>query len=396
MRKITKTAEQMQAQFGKGKKKMDGLPKDVITALEMNRPDDRFEVQHCIEKNMSQKSGKSDYQGKSYKSLYYPVSANEDIVLRESGYDSCPFIATRWEVNGVNTYGDSPAMDALGDIKMLQRMEEKGLMALDKQVNPTMNGSIALKEEGATMVAGGVNWVDPVQGQQAFTPAYMVNTNLSHLDNRVQQCITRIRSYFFNDLFLSVLGTDKDMTAFEVAKRHEEKLMMLGPIIERQQSETQDKVLDRLFTIMKNIPGMLPPAPKELAGVPLKIEYTGLLAQAQQMVATAPIQQLVGFSVQVAQAKMACDQAGIKKVDWDENIDQFAAAIGTPPACTRSDDEVAQIQEADKQQARAKMMTDNAEPLSKAVKNASETKVKGGDTTALDALLGAVGTPPKQ
>lgn len=396
IRQFSQTAEQMQEQFGKGKSRMDNLPKDVITALENNRPDDRFEVQHCIEKNMQRMMSKADYQGKEFKSLYYPFSANEDIILRESGYNSCPFIATRWEVSGINTYGDSPAMDALGDIKMLQRMEEKGLMAVDKQVTPTMNGSVALKEEGATMVAGGVNWVDPMQGSTGFTPAYQVNTNLSHLDLRVQQCITRIRSFFFNDLFLSVLGTEKDMTAFEVAKRHEEKLMMLGPIIERQQSETQDKVLDRLFTIMQNMPGMLPPVPEELAGMPLKIEYTGLLAQAQQMVATAPINQLVMFTGQVAQAKMAADQAGIKKVDWDESIDQFATAVGAPPAMTRSDDEVERINQVDQQNAQAKMMAENAEPLSNALKNTSETNIKGGDTTALDALLGAVGSPPAQ
>jgi hypothetical protein len=397
-RQFSMTAEQMQERFGKGSMKMDNLPKEVVNSLEQNRPDDRFEVQHCIEPNRNKKAGKSDYQGKEYKSIYYPVSGNEDIILRESGYESNPMIATRWEVNGVNTYGDSPTMDALGDIKQLQRMEEKGLMAVDKQVTPTMNGNIALKEEGATMVAGGVNWVDPAQGQQGFSPAYMVNTNLSHLDIRVQQCITRIRSFYFNDLFLSVLGTDKDMTAFEVAKRHEEKLMMLGPIIERQQSETQDKVLERLFVIMQNIPGMIPPVPKELQGMPLKIEYNGLLAQAQQMVATAPIQQLVGFTAQVAQAKMVADQAGIKKVDWDESIDQYATALGVPPACTKSDDEVQQMLAADKQQAMTMQMMNQAEPLTKAAKNVSETPIRGGDTTALDALLGAagsVGAPPR-
>ncbi len=393
MRQFSMTAQQMQEKFGKGKNNLDNLPRSVVAQLEMNRPDQRYEVQHCMEKNQYIDSSKSDYRGKEYKSIYYPYADEEDMVLRDSGYDSIPFIATRWEVNGINTYGDSPAMDALGDVKMLQKIEEKKLMALDKQVNPVMNGSVALKQQGATMVAGGVNWVDAVQGNQAFTPAYLVNPNLQQMAVEIDRVERRIRGFFFNDLFLSVLQADKDMTAFEVAKRHEEKLMMLGPIIERQQSETQSQIIDRLFNVMTNL-NLLPPIPKELQGKPLKIEYTSLLAQAQQMVATAPIQQLVGFTAQVAQAKGVADQVGIKKIDWDESIDQFASALGVAPKIVRTDDVVAQMNQSDANNQRIKMMAEHAEPLSNAMKNVAETPVRGGSSTALDALLGGAGTPP--
>ncbi len=396
LRQFSMTAGQMQEKFGQGKNQLDNLPRSVITALENNKPDERSEIQHAIERNLGINRSKSDHQGKEFKSIYYPFSDEEDLVLRESGYNSIPFIATRWEVNGVNTYGDSPAMDALGDVKMLQKMEEKKLMALDKQVNPTMNGSVALKQEGATMVAGGVNWVDPVQGQQAFSPAYLVNPNLQQMSVAIQEVVMRIRDAFFNPLFLSVTQADKDMTAFEVAKRHEEKLMMLGPIIERQNSETSDPVIDRLFNVMVGLNmfavGTPLEIPKELHGMPLKIKYTSLLAQAQQMVATAPIEQLVGFVGNAAQAKMAAEQSGIMKVDFDEAIDQYAQALGVPPKTIRSDDVVAQIEAKKQKDAQMQMMAQHAEPISKALKNTSETPV--GDTTALNALLGGAGSPP--
>ena len=51
-----------------------------------------------------------------------------------------------------------------------------------------------------------------------------------------------IKQGFFNDLFLMILS-DKNMTATEVARRHEEKLAILGPVIERQNSEMLDLVL---------------------------------------------------------------------------------------------------------------------------------------------------------
>jgi hypothetical protein len=399
LRQFSMTAGQMRQEFGKGNKKMEGLPDPVVTALEQNQPDQRFEVQHAIECNECVDKSKSDYRGKQYKSVYYPLSSQQDIVLRESGYGSIPFIAPRWEVNGTNTYGDSPSMDALGDVKMLQKMQEKKLMALDKMVNPTMNGHISLKAQGATMVSGGVNWIDPAAGQQGFTPAYLVNPNLAQFSAAVQEVVTQIRSHYYNDMFLSVLGQDKDMTAFEVAKRHEEKLMMLGPIIERQQSESLGPIIDRVFNVMEGL-GMFAKGtqleiPQEMQGMPLKVEYTSLLAQAQQMVVTAPIQQLVGFTAQVAQAKMVADQAGIKKLNWDENIDQYAQALGTPPKCVHSDDEVEQMMAEDAKQKQAMMMAQHAESTSKALKNVAETPMKDGSTTALDALLGAVGGNPK-
>ena len=43
-----------------------------------------------------------------------------------------------------------------------------------------------------------------------------------------------INACFFADLFLMLANqTDTRMTATEVAERHEEKLLMLGPVLER-------------------------------------------------------------------------------------------------------------------------------------------------------------------
>jgi hypothetical protein len=144
------------------------------------------------------------------------------------------------------------------------------------------------------------------------------------------------------------------MTAFEVAKRHEEKLMLLGPVIERQQSESLDMIIDRTFNVMADM-RLLPPIPKELQGSPIKVTYTSLLAQAQKMVATAPIEQLVGFVGQASQAKLAADQAGIQKLDFDEAIDQYSAALGVAPKVVRSDDVVAEIQAGKKKDAHVKV-----------------------------------------
>jgi len=389
LRQFSMSAQQMAEHFGKGEDGMGNLPDAVRSALRNGQIDERFEVQHAIVVNGNKEHGRGDYRGKSYKSIYYPYAGeNEDIILRESGYNSIPFIAPRWEVSGVDTYGSSPAMDALGDVKMLQKIEEKKLKALDKQVDPPMNAPVSLKNQGATTVSGGVNWVDVNQGNQGLTPAYLVNPNLQQIAFEIDRVERRIRGFFFNDLFLSVIQADKDMTAFEVAKRHEEKLMMLGPIIERQQSESMDPIIDRVFNIMAEL-RILPPIPRELqAGLDLKVEYISLLAQAQRMVATAPIEQLIGFVGRVAQASPDV----LDKVDFDEAVDQYSTALGIAPKVIKSDDVVEKIRMVKANNQRAAMLAEKAKPFAGAIKDLGTTP--RGDTTALDALLGGAGTPP--
>ncbi|PWG73491.1 phage head-tail adapter protein, partial [Enterococcus hirae] len=78
------------------------------------------------------------------------------------------------------------------------------------------------------------------------------------------------------------LSDRREMTAREVQERHEEKLLMLGPVIERVQNELLDPMIDRVFSIALR-GNALPPPPEELEGVDLRVEYISILAQAQRM-----------------------------------------------------------------------------------------------------------------
>ena len=217
-------------------------------------------------------------------------------------------------------------MDALGDIKMLQKLEEKKLKALGKMIDPPMVASTDLKGKGATVIEGGVTYVDVTQGQNGFTPAYQIRPDIQNIGLEIMNVEQRIRRFFFNDLFLSILTTGKEMTATEVAERHEEKMIMLGPVIERMQAELHDPILERTFSIMSDI-GMLPPAPPELQGVDLKIEYISLLAQAQKLVGTGAIERVAGFVSTVGQAIPQT----LDKFNADEAVDQYAEMVGVPP-----------------------------------------------------------------
>ena len=373
-RQFAMTARQLVEEFG-----IDNVTEAVKNSLQSSQGEKTYEVVHVIEKNDGLTPGKADQRGMEFSSIYFEVQADTDKFLRQKGYKSKPFVAPRWYVNGVDTYGASPGMDALGDVKMLQKMETKKLKALDKMVDPPMNAPSNMKGKGGTVIAGGVNYVDIAQGQQGFTPAYQINPDFQKISIEIDRVEQRIKRFFFNDLFLAIINTDKQATAYEISKKYEEKMVVLGPILERLQSELLGPVIERVYAIVEEL-GILPIAPQELQGREIKIEFIGLLAQAQKLVGTTGIEQVAGFVANMA----ALSPSAIDKFDADEAIDQYADMVGIPPKLIRSDDVVAQIRDGKaKMQAQAQAQMQQASNIQNA-KTLSETPV--GTDSMLDVL----------
>lgn len=272
-------------------------------------------------------------------------------------------------------------MEALGDIKMLQKIEEKKLKALDKLVDPPMNAPASMKQQGGTVLPGGINYIDVGSGTQTFSPAYQVNPNLQQIGFEIANVEQRIKRFFYNDLFLSIITNERTMTATEVAKRWEEKLMMLGPVIERLHSELLDPVIERVFNI-GNEKGLFPPPPPEIQGMDIKVEYISLLAQAQKMIGTTSIEQVAAFVGRLA----SVDPSVVQKLDLEETVDQYAELVGAPPKIIRTDEEMEAMREAQKAQAQAQAILAASQSVATTSKTLAETEV--GKNSALDALMG--------
>jgi hypothetical protein len=380
-RRYSSTAEQMVQKFG-----LANVSFSVQQAYKDFNKDKSFEIQHCIQPSTLYDPAKADYRSMSFESIYFESAGGDDAKpLRVSGYRGIPFAAPRWSVSGVNTYGDSPAMDAIGDVKMLQKLEEKKLKKIDKHVEPPMNAPLALKAKGGSIISGGVNYYDVNQGGQQFAPAYQVDGNVDAIAREILTVEGRIRKYFFNDLFLTVIAQEggPQKTAYEIAKKYEEKLMMLGPIIEQFQSEFHDVKLDRIYAIADNM-GLIPPAPREIQGMEMKMEYIGLLAQAQKMVGMASVEQTANFVG--ALAPLYPDV--LDKFDADQAVDEYSAMNGTPPKLIVSDADVEKKRQARAQQQQMQQALAAAGPAADAAKKLSDAKVEDNNALGLLAKRG--------
>lgn len=293
--------------------------------------------------------------------------------LRESGFNEFPIMAPRWFITGEDTYGtDCPGMTSLGDNKQLQLEEKQKGRAIAKMIDPPLVGPTSLRASKTSLVPGDVTYVDEREGQKGLRSVHELNINLEHLLLDMGKVEYRIQRAWYEDLFLMLANSPQQgegiqpITAREVAERHEEKLLALGPVLERTNDELLDPLVDRTYAVMLRR-GLIPRAPDALQGVRVKPEYTSIMAAAMRLVQVAALDRFLQTVTPIAQTWPEVRE----KVDANQVVDNYAMALGVDPAIVRSNDE-ANARVAQAQQAAAKaQMADNAAKLSQATKNAS-------------------------
>ena len=378
------TVEQLVGQFGIGK-----VSQSVKNAYDKGDYDKWFPVVQHISPNPEFDENKKLAKFKRFRSRYYePGQADKDALLSESGYDTFPAYIPRWDVTGEDVYGtDCPAMQALGDIRGLQIEEKRKAQGIDKNVNPPLHGPASLRNTPVSSLPGGLTIYDA--GQQPLAPIYQVQVPLQDLMLDIEKVERRIDNAFYVDLFLAITNMEgiQPRNQLDLAKRDGERLLQIGPVLERFHGEFLSKLIDRTFD-QCNAAGILPPAPEELQGKPLKVEYISTLAMAQRAVATGGIEKLAGFVGALMASGM--QQAG-DKFDADQAIDEYAAVIGVPPRIVVPDEKVAQIRAERQQMAQQQRAMEMAQAGANTTKMLSDAKTSEPSalTSVSEAVAGA-------
>jgi hypothetical protein len=278
-------------------------------------------------------------------------------------------------VTGNDVYGNSPGMECLGDVKQLQFEQMRKAQAIEFQTNPPLQVPTAYKNQTMSRLPGGTMYVDQAGPGGGIRTAFDVNLDLSHLLGDIQDIRERIRSAYYADLFLMLANdTRSGVTATEVAERHEEKLLMLGPVLERLHNELLSPMIDLAFDYCATA-GILPEAPPEIQGTEMNIEFISTLAQAQRAVAAGNVDRLLGTVGQVAGAKG--DMSIWDKIDTDQVVDDYGDMYGVNPEIIVPDDKVAEIRAARAQQMAAQQAAAAAPTMADTAKTTSEIDSAG-------------------
>lgn len=336
-----------------------------------------YDVTHLIEPNWGDGGVAKKFP---VKETYWLTANNEGTVLSQAGFNELPGIFPRWELTANDSYGTSPAMDALPDVIQLQQETKRKAQGLDKMVNPPIIADIQLQHRPTALMPNGITYI---AGQNSFgaKPLYQVQAPLQEMTEDIREVQLRIRETFHNNLFNMISQLDTVRSATEIDARREEKLVLLGSVLERFENEALDPAINRIFSIMWR-QDMLPDPPPGFDMAEMEIQYVSILSTAQRAVSAAPTERWLGLIGNMAQ--IAPEVTRIP--NWEELVRNYGAAIGVQARDMRTRDDVQAEREAAAAEQEATAAAQAGMAGAEGAKLLSETDV-GGGANALQQLL---------
>jgi hypothetical protein len=341
---------------------------DKIRQAYDKEPDKEFDFLHCVKPNEEIQRGDRSYRGMEYASYY--IGVDDRIVVEEGGYRTFPYAMGRYITTPGETYGRSPAMLVLPDIKMLNEMKKTIIRGAHLAVRPPL----LLQEDGALQAFdmrpdalnfGGVD----SNGNPLVHP---LNTGGDH---RLGLDLIEAQQRVINDAFLvtlfQILVDQPTMTATEAMLRAQEKGALLAPTMGRQQSEMLGPMIERELDILAYA-GALPPMPQELidAGGNIEVEYVSPLNRAQRAEEGVAIMRTFEAIAPLAQI----DPRVMKAFNPVLAARELAEINGMPAKIIRSDEEIDAMDAAEEQQMAAAQLLEAAPVAAQTAKTMAETQ----------------------
>ncbi len=371
-REFEMTAEQMVQQFG-----YENVSISVQQQLDKGNRSTWYPVVHFVEPNPDLRLDSPLAKDLPFRSIYYEPGNNlRDQFLSESGFHEFPAYVPRWDVTGEDVYATNcPGMTALGDIKMLQIEEKRKAQGIDKVVNPPLVGPASVRNVPVSSLPGGLTVYDIGGGTQKLEPLYNVQLRLGELIDDMDRVERRINEAFYVDMFLAISNMEgiQPRNQLDLSQRNEERLLQLGPVLERVHNEFLSKLVDRVFNQAVRA-GLIGDPPPDIAGQELKVKFISSLAMAQKAVATQNIERVAGY----VSALIGAGFTNVTdKFNADKSVEEFAQAIGIAPEIIVSDEEVQEIRAARAEAQAQREAVEMAQGAASAAESASKADLEG-------------------
>jgi len=290
-RKITFTLKQIISKFG------DSVPADIIEDAEQNPFAERIVI-HAVYKREDYDPFKFDSINKPFASLWILTGQvnntgtqdsktfqgqsnkkgvkSEDVILKESGFDTMPYMVWRPYRDTREEYGRSPSMRALPDAMALNIIGKTLLGVAERAAEPPAITDPS-QEGVADFGARGINFI--ANGE---TPPSFLEMAREYPVSRDREAAKQqaVRETYSVDFFIALNASQGQQTATEATLKEGEKVVILMSSITRLQGVTS-AALGRVFQI-ENDAGRMPVPPEILQeGDNVKISFLGPLAQVQ-------------------------------------------------------------------------------------------------------------------
>ena len=326
-RKFKMPAQAVIDKFG-----IENVSKDTINTFKKD-PFDEIVLVHVARPRLDFDPKKKDKQNMPVQSIYFEFENGH--IISVGGFKEMPYVVPRYLKASTEQYGRSPGMNALPDVKVLNKMVENSLKAAAKQIDPPLlvpdDGMLA----PIRMSPGSINFFRSGSRERIEPLQINANTNVS-LNNENQRRDAIAKMFHVDQLLIT---ENRNMTATEVLQRNEEKMRILGPVLGRLQSELLSPLIVRVFNMMLRN-GLFTEAPDILSKQELKIEFVSPMALAQRSQELQSLMRGLEIFGSMAQALPVMDY-----IDDNGMVKQIIEILGLPAKVIKSDAEVAQIRE---------------------------------------------------
>lgn len=361
----------------------DTFPPMLQPALDQDSQQMYYLLQ-MVEPNEGYTRGKFGVQGKRFRSCY--VFLDGQHLLSEGGYRTFPLPTGRYEQGPNETYGRGPAGMVLPGLKTLNAEKRVFLKQGHRAADPVLlthdDGMMSLDLQPGAMNPGGVN-----SDGRALVQV-LPSGNIQITKEMMQDEKAIINDAFLVTLF-QILTETPQMTATEVIERTNEKGILLGPTVGRQQAEYVGPLVTRELDILVSL-HMLEPMPPEL------VEAKG----AYEIVNTSPLaramraQEAAGFFRTVEGVKELVNITGdpslLDPFDFDTAIPAIADIQGVPVSWMADENQVLTKRQ-NRAQAQQQQQQIQAAPAQAAMMKAQAAQAKAG----MGAPPGAEAPPPQ-
>lgn len=312
---------------------------DTLRKALLENPYKEFTILHEVRPRTDRDIYRLDGINKPWSSCY--ALQDEPWLLSESGFDDFPYLVPRWTKMAGEIYGRSPAMTALPDIKMVNKMAETIIRAAQKIVDPPL----MVPDEGFSLpvrvTPAGLNFFRTGLSDNQMIKALETKGNINmglDLINAVREQILRT---FYQDR-LKLAKEKVEMTRFEAEERAQENLRMMSPVTGRLETEFLNDAIGRTYAIKRDA-GQLPKPPQILVDnqAELRVEYVSPLARAQKSGEAIAVQQAMNLMAPLIQV----DPKVAQNFDGDEIARATPSWYGLSTKFLRSPQKVAQIRQ---------------------------------------------------
>lgn len=324
-REVEMTARQIVIQFQEG-----NIPDEIRReSADPALMDKKYRLLHAVYPRSDRREDLADNVNMPVADVY--IDMQRKVCLSESGFEEHPFAVCHFQKSDNETYGRGPGLNKLPDIKMLNRMRQAYILAVEHQADPSYlvpDGSLVNNEFNRNPGAVIIYKPDVNNAKPEVLPNH---ANVLKMQQDIEAEREKIRMGFFVDIF-DPLGDLKQITATEAQIRNEGKMVPFAPIAGNLHSDLFRVIIHRVFGILQRR-GLLPDPPGLMGESPeYKIEFVSKIALSiKKIEAVAWLQTEASLS-----HLMQLDPGIADNFDFDEIARNVALVNGVSPEWVRS------------------------------------------------------------